>query len=173
MKYMKTRKGQMSFDLAFAIVMILTVLLSITLTSQSTEKASEPGRMMMQLNTVADHTYRSLHSFYNSLVSSDGNSSYTLELPETTLLIKEVTDPVAAGEGKVYSQLDYEVQFDRSINVRTEDQELSVSRGSLNFDILCGGSRLSTAWINGGNQISFVGCSIRTNGDLDCSSCSI
>jgi len=78
------RKGQLSLDLALAIILVLAIFSSVLSYSETLQSSIEPGRTLMGLNMVADYTTGLLTTFYNSVVSlNSANSLYSLRFPDT------------------------------------------------------------------------------------------
>lgn len=157
-------KGQLSFDLGFAIVlvlMVLTILIEYTNTASGTV---EDGSKLMALNMIADYAAGNLQSFYNSLVGTEAEATYLLDMTDAHLY-------APAGQA-AQQDVVYEMSFSGGkISVSdTADMSLSgeeISR-ELGFRIRCPG--LGTA--SPGDRITFNGCAAE-GGSLSCERCGI
>ena len=103
-KLMHSRKAQLSFDMAFALILIMIVLGMVTSYQNNVEASLNVvnSRVLMGLNVIADYTTGDLNAFYNSLIQiPNANATHVLELPGTYLF----SDP--AGSNKY--ELNYTV----------------------------------------------------------------
>jgi len=78
--HQESRKGQLSFDMGFAVIMVILIVSMIISFRSSSESSAIPGMKQMGLNSVADYTAGNLNEFYNSL-QNNVNASYTFVLP--------------------------------------------------------------------------------------------
>lgn len=145
-------KGQMSFDLAFAVVLVLSVFSMVVHFTTTSRDSSEAGRDLMALNMAADYTAGSLNALYASVVSG-GKAAYNLTLIDEYLYGPDDSNPY---------NMDYEVVFGGStITVRdSNDQNLKVTRKVVSVSCLSGTKQM-------GEVIELSNC-IDSGSSLNC-----
>jgi len=109
-----SRKAQLSFDMAFALILMMIVL-SMVVSYQNNVEASlnvVNGRALMGLNVIADYTIGDLNAFYNSLIQiQPSNATHVLNMTDSYLF---------SDSGNKY-ELNYTVKNLGSAMVRFED----------------------------------------------------
>jgi DNA polymerase elongation subunit (family B) len=160
----KMKKGQMSFDLAFALLFVLMLLTMLSNFSANEISSVEGGRALAGLSMVGDSVAGKLTSFYNSLILLEEEGDFVLELP---------VDFVYADENTTYA-LDYNVTFTGASNSITiadrNNSQLEIVR-SVPFDIECTnhGGPPPDAY-HRGDVIMFTNCTEGTD-EITCDSC--
>jgi len=166
------RKGQLSFDLAFAIIMLILIfnmLVSYVNTSQSAVRVME-SRDLMGLNLLADKTVGGLNSFYNSLIASPQNGTFRLNL----------TDDFLFGSSSTDYEIKYNITFSPSVSppcapssycILFESPGSSVVRG-IGFVIEGAPSCMAIPRLSKNDTITFSNCKILSD-KLVCRNCII
>lgn len=166
MKRLKSsRAGQLSFDMAFAIIAVVLVSGMLLEYFNISVWSHEDARRMLALNIVADHTYSKLNSFYASLIGASGNASLSIDFPEKYL---------AGSPGNDYG-IDYAVGISAPAASNAKftfynpvDPSLSTSR-EMGFAINCASPMISP--VMQGGRIRLQECVI-SSGGINCETCS-
>ncbi len=164
---MASRKAQLSFDLAFALILVMIVLGMVTSYQNNVEASLNVvnSRALMGLNVIADYTTGDLNAFYNSLVQMpSANATHTLELPGNDTLFSDPT-----GSNKY--ELNYTVTFpvDKTIKFADmSDPSVSLTR-TTGYSIMCSPSRISLSK-SPGTTITLTECKI-SGDNMACRSC--
>jgi hypothetical protein len=162
-----SRAGQLSFDMAFAIIAIIMVSGMLINYFNISVWSHEGARRMFALNIVADTTYSKLNSLYTSLIGASGNASLSIDFPVKYL---------AGGSPGT----EYEINYTVLISVPSAagatftfnnqaDPLLSTSR-LMGFVVECKSSPMPTSVVQG-DRIRLQDCKIST-GHLKCEKCS-
>jgi hypothetical protein len=165
---MMNGKGQMSFDLGFAIILILIIMGSVQRFTDATEDSITNGQKLMTLNMIGDYTYGNLNSFYISLIGAETNASYTLTFLDEYLYSD-------SGSGYLMS---YEISGIDSSDIvfkDSSDPALYVRR-ELGFEFDCLGVDWDMA--TPGSSLVLENCKVQLSGsgipgDLSCRLCQI
>ena len=154
------RKGQLSFDLGFAIILALLIFAALMAYWQTSEASVQEGRVLMGLNMIADYTLGNLNAFHNSIGTSD-NVSYSLDLLDE-YLFSTSSDP------RYGYNLSYQVTFNlpQIIFSDTHDASRRVVR-ELAFDIDCSAPIPA---LETGDVFTFKTCQI-SGSHIKCASC--
>lgn len=155
-------KGQLSFDLGFAIILALLIFSAIMTYWQTSEASVQKGRVLMGLNMIADYMVGNLNAFYNSIGSSR-NVTYSLDLLDD-YLFSNTSDP------QYGYNLSYQVTFNLpQITIRDRhDPTKQVMRRVSFRDIDCDTGALGTH--DTGDVITFKTCMI-SGQDIYCDEC--
>jgi hypothetical protein len=145
----------LSFDLAFAIIMVLTIF-SVLISYEETALASvENGRSLAALNIAADHFVGNINAFYNSL-QYGGTADYTMELPARFLF----NEP-----GEDFYEINYTLNISGSpTSIALNESTLRIDR-DFGFEITDCSLRKYK-----GESITFTNCTI-ISGNLACTLC--
>ena len=155
-------KGQLSFDLAFAIILALIIFAALISYWQTSEASVQGGRVLMGLNMIADYTLGNLNAFHNSIGDSD-NVTYTLDMLDD-YLFGSPSNP-----DNLYD-LGYDVSFDTTkITFRDASNPTTQVEREMGFDIDC---TPSISLLNKGDVITFKTCRI-SGSHIKCASCII
>lgn len=152
-------KGQMSFDLAFAIILALAVYGMLAGYWSASRQSVEDGRRLMALNVLADYTQGNLNAFYNSLVGG-GNATYSLKFPGDGLFDAGVEDT------NYYSlPLKYTVGFADTTMTFTDSLDPSTTQRHVERDLGFGITK------SAGGSACIPASSIATGGNLTLTDC--
>ena len=160
-----SRKAQLSFDMAFALILMMIVL-GMVVSYQNNVEASlnvVNGRALMGLNVIADYTTGDLNAFYNSLTQiSPNNATHVLELPGSYLF----SDPTGSNK----YELNYTISNVDSGMARFADMSdatVFVERKT-GYRISCGAGSVPSAYP--GTSITLIECKI-SGKNIDCVRC--
>lgn len=167
-----SRRAQLSFDLAFAIILVLTLFGVFLSYSSTTQQSIEAGRRLAALNMLADYTIGNLNSMHSSLVLTGGNVSYTMKLPDDFAF----NNP-AQFDNNTY-EINYNISFTKisggGTNLTVTDTSYSPKILSITkriyFDIECGAGASAPSNALRGGSLIFTECH-EAGGDLSCTSC--
>jgi outer membrane lipoprotein-sorting protein len=159
-------KGQLSFDMAFAIIMVLAISSALLSYSTTSQQSVERGRRLAALNMAGDYVTGSLNSFYSSLIPG-GNATYVLKLPDKFLFNEPDPDKddyeIAYTVGFVISGTKTRVTL-----TDTDASHNAAISKELGFRINCMSPLPSN--VPKGSEINFNHCTISGN-QLSCQSC--
>jgi|GEM_PF-6874184 len=161
-------KGQLSFDMGFALIFVMIVI-GMTIAYYNNTEATMTvmhGRHLMAYGTVADAAAAELQSFYASIMQLPAGDNATLSLHFSDAFYAD-----AGGRGNKYS-LAYNVTDFRTGTLTVVDfvnATLYATRG-IGFGISCN----TGGWtvIFPGQSLTLTDCHI-DSGDLKCGSCSV
>ncbi len=155
-----TNRGQLSFDLGFAIILVLVISGVVVGYWQTSQASVETGRKLMALNMIADYVQGNLNSFYNSL-TTDSNVSYSLRMLDEYLFEYETDNDYRIGY--VADLSGDPIEFEDA-----KDAE-NVQERKLGFNIDCDSGSLPDSAIPG-EVIRFKECKL-LGSSLSCESC--
>ena len=158
-------RGQMSFDLGFAILSIIMVFSMLLGFGNSSMESTYDGRKLMAMNMAADYIIGNLNAFYASLIGSSSTVTYRIEYPDDYVFNVPIDE-------NVY-EIDYEVEIspgsDLIIISDPSTTPVNDVKRKLGFDIICGAGGISGPFSKG-SSIIFMECSL--NGAvLECAQC--
>jgi len=169
-KLYDSRTAQISLDLAFAILLVLTVTMSMYDYSEELSGSIVTNRRLEALNALADYAADNLNSFHNSVLLTGGsNSSYSLKM---------LDEYAFADAGGNKYELNYTLAIDCGSNCelsfmetsRPPGPDLIVAVRTLGYSINCITGMLPAWGLEGGQTLNLQGCSL-SGDDLSCGSC--
>jgi hypothetical protein len=155
-------KGQMSFDLAFAVIIVLAILGMVVNVIDETRGQTVKDKTLIALNSLADYTFGEINSFYNSLRATDGNATLKLPLPNKWLF----------DNSNAYSTK-YNVTYVDASKILKFSSGLEYLNRTLAFQIECASGSLPTVTpASAGQTLWLRNCKI-TSTRLSCVRCSV
>jgi hypothetical protein len=148
-----SRKGQMSFDLGFAIILMLLVLGMIAGYWEDTVSSTRVPRARFARNTLENYVVNNLNAFYTSLLGG-GTGNYSMSLSDE-FLFNDLPDV----DDNPY-EVDYTVQLSYS-NLTLSIGPDNIRIVQLGFDTGC------TINADRGQSILFKNCE-ESGGNLGC-----
>lgn len=163
-----SRAGQLSFDMAFAIVAVAMVSGMLLEYFNISVWSHEDARRMFALNVVGDYTASRLNSFYTSLIGASGNATLSMDLPEKYLAGSPDNDYGIGYTVNISAPAASNAKFTFKSQ---EDPLLSTSR-QMGFAIECNPSSPMPASVAQGGRIRLQECTILSTRRLKCEKCS-
>lgn len=166
-----SHKGQLSIDLAFAIVLFLVVVAMINDQYLAASGSIESPRTIAAINSIRYSLAGSIDAFYYTLPDS-GGANISLNMPDRYTFAPTSADfPYDLNPQNEYS-INYTVDFDTSpfLFVVSDTKGISSQRRTFTFDLSCASGNLITALP--GQDLILSGC-VLNGPDVDCDNCEI
>lgn len=157
---MASEKGQMSFDMAFAVVLILLIFAMLAGYFQTSSSAASETSKLMALSVIADYTVGNLQALYNSLQGSEqsANATYILDMRGDTMY-GDLDKPYVV-DYKATRRPGNTLRFALADDTNTFiDRELGFSLTNCDLNSLD---------ISPGDKIKMTGCHAQSGGSLSC-----
>ena len=145
----------MSFDMAFAVVLILLIFTMLVGYYNTSSKAASDTSEVAALSAMADYAAGGLRALYNSLSGSPGSKAdYVLEMKNDTMYGNSERAHIVDYTANIGSTLEFSSESD-------DGADFTVSR-VLGFAFNCGLTGLSP-----GDKVVLKGCEA-SSGSLSC-----
>ncbi len=154
-------KGQMSFDMAFAVILILVIFATLAGYYNNSLKAASDTGELAALTAIADYTAGNLQALYNSLAyAPDGSkANYTLELKGDTMYGNSDKPHIVEYTASLGSMVSFTSASDAGKTFTVQ------RRLGFNFNSGCGE-------LSPGTTVTLIDCDAGTR-SLNCDDCTI